>query len=177
MAMGDVDGDGDLDLVFASSPRDLLYLNDGKGAFMDVTAASMPLGSDARFLFLQDLDGDGDLDLLALSDGGPGRSLYLYLNDGSGAFTDGTASRLPSPSLFGLAVGDVDGDGDLDMAHGGVFWPSKIVTNLQVQIDTPLFPFPSREFVLDFYAKPGYGTSFHLAVPAMSPGRYPSPLE
>ena len=67
-------------------------------------------------LALGDLDGDGDLDLVVGNSGGNlGHSNYVYFNDGNGVFTFGSGV-LPkiSDSTESLALGDLDGDGDLD---------------------------------------------------------------
>ena len=93
-AFGDVDRDGDLDLVLASEAgypiagRIRLYLNDGAGAFLDATGARLPgLGGNASGVTLVDLEGDGDLDILI--DGiGP----CWYRNAGNGVFDDASAS-------------------------------------------------------------------------------------
>ncbi len=126
--LGDVDRDGDLDLLVGNSKsnsysgQNRLYLNDGKGVFKDVTATHLPAASDNTLaMVLADVDSDGDLDLIEADGSGKDR---LLLNDGKGAFTDGTAGRLPSyPYLgttFALSTGDVDGDGDLDLFLGKV---------------------------------------------------------
>ncbi len=47
VVMGDVDGDGDIDLVFGNSrQQNRLYLNDGKGKFTDATASRLPKDTD-----------------------------------------------------------------------------------------------------------------------------------
>ncbi len=118
VALGDVDGDGDLDLVCGNAGQNRLYANDGHGAFTDVTAQRMPVDGDSTTcLVLLDVDRDGDLDVVWGNNGQD----RLYLNDGHGTFTDGTTGRMPlfNRLTWSLAAGDVDNDGDVDLVCGG----------------------------------------------------------
>ncbi|MEM7391503.1 MAG: FG-GAP-like repeat-containing protein, partial [Verrucomicrobiota bacterium] len=114
---GDFDGDGDIDLFTGGgnngngvAPDDVL-LNDGSGGF--TVGQSMP-GQYTRALAVGDVDGDGDLDIVKSTDFGPVGDIWVLMNDGTGTFstnqilTNGASSREP-------ALGDVDGDGDLDL--------------------------------------------------------------
>jgi hypothetical protein len=119
LALGDVDGDGDVDLVFGNlRQQSRLFLNNGSAVFTDVTASHLPAATPAtRAVALGDVDGDGDRDLVLGNYGEPSR---LYLNSGAGVFTDVSAARLP-PSVRetrAVALGDLDGDGDLDILFG-----------------------------------------------------------
>ena len=122
VAVGDVNGDGLPDLFFAANQLpDALYLNEGGLRFRDVSAEAgisqdSTWSSGASFA---DVDGDGDLDLYVCTVSGvsglagPNR---LYVNDGTGAFTEEARARgLARPGLnTQAAFFDADGDGDLD---------------------------------------------------------------
>ena len=108
----DVDGDGDLDMVHrttsATSLR--LLLNDGTGAFTDVTEGRLPSVWTFGSPTAADVDSDGDSDLLLPSG-------VLLINNGHGVFTDETATRITTTggSIGDAAlVEDFDRDGDLD---------------------------------------------------------------
>jgi hypothetical protein len=114
VALVDVDGDRDLDIVLGNSGQKNLFVNDGTGRFTDATSTRLPVDNDfTAGISAGDVDMDGDLDL-ALGNYGQER---LYLNDGTGKFSDATATRLPVDASFTLAIAlaDVDEDGDLDM--------------------------------------------------------------
>ncbi|OUJ73540.1 hypothetical protein BXP70_14185 [Hymenobacter crusticola] len=120
VATGDVDGDGDLDLLAANQGNNTVSvrLNNGSGSFsgnQEVAVGSAPLT-----LVLGDVDGDGDLDFATangLSTAANG-TISIRLNNGNGTFSAG--QEIINGVRFngygnGLALNDMDGDGDLDV--------------------------------------------------------------
>lgn len=120
VAYGDVDGDGDLDLVCGNEGPNQLYINDGAGVFVDATAGRLPAWSKPTYaLAFGDIDGDGDLDLVCGNGAFTGAQNRLFVNNGTGIFTDATA-QLPTQvnSTSAIALADFDSDGDLDILCG-----------------------------------------------------------
>ncbi len=123
ISLGDVDGDGDLDLAAGNSDSQAnrLYLNDGTATpFSSVTGSDISSDAhDTYSIVLGDVVGDGDLDLAVGNHGA--QTNRLYLNDGtSDPFNGVTGSDISSDAqdTYSIALGDVDGDGDLDLAAG-----------------------------------------------------------
>jgi FG-GAP-like repeat len=130
IALGDVDGDGDLDAVTANpnAPNQLL-INDGTGHFAPTDLTSFR-GVDVA---LGDVNGDSNLDILFVTDG---QGTQLLLNDGNGGFNSPPIT-LPGGAQHSraIALGDINGDGNLDAVIAN-FDASTPVPN-QVLINDP----------------------------------------
>lgn len=133
LEIGDLDGDGDLDFVSAStSPTNVVnlvwYENNGSGSFTHHLISTSPNVAGMRDLKLIDMDGDFDTDIL----GSSGSRILLVRNNGDGTFTPLTIYNDPKVgTIFGIDAGDLDFDGDPDIVvpgrgtgsiDGAVFW-------------------------------------------------------
>ena len=114
-AWGDYDNDGFLDLYLANNGVNRLYHNEWNGTFTDVGASSgtADAGNGVGVAWA-DYDSDGDLDLYLANDNGTNR---LFRNNGNGAFPEVAAAAGCSDTgrSSGVAWGDYDNDGDLDL--------------------------------------------------------------
>lgn len=137
----DLDGDGDMDVLSASSADNKLawYENlDGQGTF----GAQKIISANANYtrsVFSEDMDGDGDMDVISLSSN-PNYITWFENLDGQGNF--GNRQIVTSNVVFptSVYVADMDGDGDMDiLATSGsddkIAWhenlgPLSIVENL-----------------------------------------------
>ncbi|MEM7251175.1 MAG: FG-GAP-like repeat-containing protein [Pseudomonadota bacterium] len=144
VTFGDYDGDGDLDIHTTewrlstqldgkATGNARLLQNDGTGHFMDVT---LPAGVDLETVeatmthalgqsfssHFADIDEDGYPELLVASDNGTSR---FFWNNRDGTFSDGTRSANVGTDQYGMgsAVGDYDGDGDLDWFVSSIYQP------------------------------------------------------
>ncbi len=120
---GDLDGDGDIDLVIAAGWANayVAYFNDGSENFTRSVIAQGASGATwtASRVLIEDIDQDGDGDLVTAAL--DGNIFAWWENDGSGSFTshiivEGTMSTDPGFRAVNAAAGDIDGDGDIDIA-------------------------------------------------------------
>lgn len=116
-AFGDIDGDGDVDMLAVTTGNAVKWFqNTGGGTLIDAGALPNVQANPnvTNGIVLADLDGDGDLDLVTGDFNG---NVQVHQNNGSGVFV--AAASLPMrPGLVvtELAVVDLDGDGRLDIA-------------------------------------------------------------
>ena len=133
VALGDVDGDGDLDAFVGNAGANKVWLNDGGvqgGTLGNFSDSGQSLGSsDSQAVALGDMDGDGDLDAFVGNQGGM-IDLHngVWLNDGTGSFSD-SGQSLGNLESWAVALGDVDGDGDLDAFVGNLGRANKVWLN------------------------------------------------
>ncbi|MBN2490243.1 MAG: VCBS repeat-containing protein, partial [Planctomycetes bacterium] len=114
---GDIDNDGDLDLVVAKTSTEPhgVFRNRGDGTFADESAVH-PLSNERAYnILLEDLDLDGDLDLVIIFNA---RNAHrTYFNDGTGHFEEVKALgyEVPGRDVRCGAFADLNGDGSRDL--------------------------------------------------------------
>ena len=150
---GDFDGDNDFDLFMTHLTRETntLYLNDGSGSFSDLTDVARLSAPSLLYTSFGtagcDYDNDGRLDLIVVNGriardpvlAGKGDPFPLhqpnqvFRNVGSGSFEDVTALSgegfQRSEVSRGLAIGDLDNDGDSDLAIANNSGPLRVLVN------------------------------------------------
>lgn len=118
IAAGDFNGDGCLDVAIVSTSESGVraFRGNCKGVW---TESSTGLAHEewGNGIVMADVDGDGKLDIVAAYSAGP----RVWVGDGKGNWTE-ASEGLPAPEIHGLywgiAVGDVNNDGKLDIASG-----------------------------------------------------------
>jgi len=124
MGIGDINGDGAIDLVIADPENAELYVLLGNKSGQFQYAGKIFNGSYPTEAFLADLNGNGHPDLVVL--GPSGGTATVYLGNGDGTFANGVTYNL-GPGPDNMLLIDLDGDGHLDIVA-----EAEAVTNSQV---------------------------------------------
>ena len=122
-AVADMDGDGILDIV---TMRELM-IGVGNGSFLKRSLSLGATQANPTGLQVGDINGDGLPDVYRFPESPTSDGLHLNL--GGGTFEDVTDLLPPGRSKFDVQFGDLDADGDLDLARLAVTDVVEVLTN------------------------------------------------
>jgi uncharacterized repeat protein (TIGR01451 family) len=132
VAFGDLDGDSDLDIAFATSGRTEVYL---AGDTTSPAWRSSPPNYPSKSIAWGDADDDGDLDLLVGNDG----PNVLYLNLGMQLAASPVWTSTETDTTHSIAWGDYNNDRYLDFAVGNYNQPNRVYRNNKDSTFTPVW--------------------------------------
>ena len=118
----DMDGDGDIDILSASETDDKIawYENDGAADPTFAYASVATTADEASDIQVADVDGDGDLDIISASEADD--TIAWYINDGAkDPMWTAVDIATTADGAMNVDVGDIDGDGDLDIVSASIY--------------------------------------------------------
>jgi hypothetical protein len=122
VVVGDFNGDGKLDFALSGAAV-LVFLGKGDGSFE--SPINTALTNFSTFVAAGDINGDGKLDLVvAESNGSNNQSVVsVLLGNGDGTFQPQVDYPINAPTIDGLVLGDLNGDGSIDIVCATEFTP------------------------------------------------------
>lgn len=147
IARGDLDGDGDEDVVLGRDGEDRVLFNDGNNGFSFSGNPAQTLGDGlASGVALGDVDGDGDLDAVIVERFDPAQAprWRAWFNDGAGNF-DAVSRELPHQATEDarcVVLGDLTGDGADNVVVGAV-GANKVFRLANINGTPTFFEFPA----------------------------------
>lgn len=148
---GDIDMDGDIDLVVTGSGKDgrvsEIFINNGKGLF--TSAENQPL-EPLRYgdVVIADLNNDEIPDIIIQGQNADNLgSTLIYLNDGSGGFKKKRNTSLIGMYDSTIAVGDINDDGNLDFISAGKINGVKYETAVYLGDGSGLFTQVNKDII------------------------------
>lgn len=158
---GDVDRDGDLDLLVsgkeAAGKTLKIYLNSyaqtGTVSFSNSTNTFTNAGVETGEARFGDYDNDGDLDFAVTGSGNSANITKVFRNDGTGIFTDLNSSLFTGVRQSNITWADLDNDGTLELIVSGNVATSGLQTSVRV-----------------YKYFPGFGLFLNITVPGLTDG-------
>ncbi|ANY68681.1 hypothetical protein BBD42_21075 [Paenibacillus sp. BIHB 4019] len=121
----DINGDGNLDFIITHSREGKVSILTNNGNLTSMSTTEYPIGNNPLTSVIGDMNGDGHADIVAVTTG-DSAGISILQGDGQGSFTAAVKFKASCPNSYvstlddpySLALADLDGDGDLDLAVG-----------------------------------------------------------